>query len=228
MSQSEILGSPPRLPAASLMSLVLVLAGWCAGITVLSVGGVFDTPGGALPWPTVLALIVPPGAFGGLYLTLPRFRRFVLGLDTRTLILLHTWRMVGLGFLFLAAYGILPFAFAIPAGIGDALAAIGAVYLVATMKRPSVAADARWIRAWNGFGAADFAVAVGAGILTRSGNMGSVLGAVDSDPLGAFPLALIPAFVVPFYLVTHLVIYLQFRHGARPGAVGIATRMASC
>src|SRR5690349_11561570 len=47
------------------------------------------------------------------------FRKFLLSLSPRTLTLLHTWRVLGITFVALAAAGRLPAAFALPAGWGD-------------------------------------------------------------------------------------------------------------
>jgi hypothetical protein len=36
-------------------------------------------------------------------------------------------------------------------------------------------------------------------------------GAVPSDAMASFPLAMIPGFIVPFYVITHLIVFLHLR-----------------
>jgi hypothetical protein len=54
-------------------------------------------------------------------------------------------------------------------------------------------------------------VAVSMGVMTRSGEVLHSSGRVSSDIMGTFPLALIPGFAVPFYVITHLIIYARLK-----------------
>ena len=115
--------------------------------------------------------------------------------------------MLGLGFLFLYAYDVLPGLFAWLAGLGDAMAAVGATVIGIRLLRGDEVAKQSLLR-WNSYGLLDFLIAVTAGTVLRSSLLG---GAVTTDPLSSLPLSLIPTLVVPFYIITHLIIFLQLR-----------------
>lgn len=189
---------------------VAVFAGlmiWFALALALSLGGVFDTAAGPIPTTLLAGIALPLMAFGLLYRLSTGFRNTVLTVDIRALILLHSWRMLGLGFVFLYFYDILSGWFALPAGLGDAATAVAALFLgIALYNGKSIAR--KTIRAWNTFGLLDFVVAVTMGVLTRPG-MGIIDDTLTSAPMGEFPLALIPGFAVPFFIITHLIIHLK-------------------
>lgn len=196
---------------------VVVLIGlvWFLAALVLALSGAFDAGAGERPLAILAAIILPVAAFGLAYARIEAFRAWVLALDIRHLILLHSWRMIGIGFVFLYFHGQLPALFALPAGLGDAMAAIGALWLgIALYERPAAVTHRR-ILMWNSFGLIDFVVAVSMGVLTRTGEIFHIGGAAGSEIMGAFPLALIPGFAVPFYVLTHLIIFLQLRHKSR-------------
>lgn len=58
----------------------------------------------------------------------------------------------------------------------------------------------------------DFAVAILVGTLSLSGGVLHVDGTPTSQAFGQLPLALIPAFAVPLFAITHLIVLLQLRH----------------
>jgi len=129
----------------------------------------------------------------------------------RQLILLHSWRMVGIGFVFLYFYDRLPALFALPAGLGDAMAAMGALFIGIALYEHTATVSPKRVYLWNMFGLIDFVVAVSMGVMTRTGEVLSFSGQVSSDIMGSFPLALIPGFAVPFYVITHLIIFAQLK-----------------
>lgn len=198
-------------PAAArgLARLAWLLAAWFAVILWLSLAGVYRTPAGPPPWPTILSVVVPLAAFGGLYASHAGFRSFALGFDLRILVLLHATRTVGLGFVFLYFHDLLPAIFALPAGVGDALAAFGALALGIALYRGPVAKG--WVAAWNGYGLADFIVALSIGIAVSQPGLAALAGGVSMAPMQSFPVGMIPAFFVPFYIITHIIIALQLR-----------------
>lgn len=210
MSQAQLSTVPSHAPTALAPWLLAGIGAWFLVILTASLAGVFASPAESFPWPIVSALALPLVLFTLLYRIFPRFEAFILDLDPRPLVLIHSFRMVGLGFLLLSAYGVLPLVFAVPAGGGDALAALGAL-LVGIALYSTAGVSRRLVVAWNGFGLADFAVAVGVGILSRSNGVLHFSGSAPSDAMGTFPLALIPAFAVPLYLITHVIILLQLR-----------------
>ena len=160
-----------------------------------------------------LGLSLPALTFGPLllawlsYRRAPRVRRLVEQVDLRSLVALHATRTVGLGFLFLAGFGVLPGVFAWPAGLGDAISAVGALGIVLVWLNGRTVSR-RTLLWWNAFGLADFLVAVTIGTLARSIALG---GGTNTDAMGSLPLVLFPAFVVPFFAITHLAVLAKVR-----------------
>ena len=184
-------------------SWFLLLLGWVVGTIVLAASGMLATNDILMP----VLVFAPVVGFVLAYQTRPTFRSYVLSLDTGLLVILHSWRMLGLGFLFLYAYNVLPGLFAWLAGLGDAMAAVGATVIGIKLLRGSEVSKQSLLR-WNSYGLLDFLIAVTAGTVLRSSLFG---GAVTTDPLSSLPLSLIPTLVVPFYIITHLIIFLQLR-----------------
>lgn len=199
-----------ELPRPNHVATLLVVLVWFAGVFVLASQNIFNAPAGQPPLNILLSLVIPIVAFTITYSMSPRFKNYVLSIDMRHLILLHSWRMLGFGFVFLYFYDVLPALFAYPAGIGDAMAATFAVFLAITMYQDKNIAK-KWIYRWNTFGLLDFVIAVSLGIMSRTGNIGQLEGHVASDAMGVLPLVMIPTFIVPFYIITHIIIYLQLR-----------------
>jgi hypothetical protein len=208
MSQVASVRPFSAVPASVGPWLLALGAVWFLAVLGLGLAEAFATPAGSLPWALLLAVLTPVALFGALYSAVPAVRSFVLGLDVRWLVLIHTWRFVGLMFLVLYSYGVLPLVFAAPAGIGDALAAAGALVLSAALFSAR-GASRRAVLAWNTFGVVDFVVAVSTGGL--AGTLLAEWSPVSTDVMAVFPLVLIPGFLVPLFTITHLVIYAQLR-----------------
>jgi hypothetical protein len=115
---------------------------------------------------------------------------------------IHPARII-VGALFIAAWyqGLLPAIFALVAGSGEIL-----VGLLALRVRQMILRRRRLPRktilAWNCFGTADFIIAAAAASL--AGYFGAAATALEQ-----FPFALVPGFLVPIALMTHIVV---FRH----------------
>jgi hypothetical protein len=190
-----------------LRSGALLVIAWLLGVVLLSASGLLAHGDGwlRLLMPALIAL--PVAAFAIAWRNSDAFRRRVLALDTGVLVMLHSWRMVGLGFLFLYAHDVLPGLFAGLAGVGDMLAATGAMVIgTLLLKGKTVSRQALW--RWNTFGLLDFVIAIVVGTSLRSVYLG---GAVNTDAMALLPLSLVPTVVVPLYIITHVMIYLQLR-----------------
>ena len=197
----------PRQPALAVHALLLT---WFGVVLALSLDGALESSPGHPPWPVLAAVLLPLAVFGAAYTLLEPVRAYVQALDLRVLVLLHTFRMLGVAFLLLAAFDVLPLEFALPAGVGDAVVAVAALALgVALYSATGV--HRRLVQAWNTFGLADFVVAVCMGVLSRSDGLLQLDAAVSSDAMGSFPLALVPAFAVPFFVITHVIVFIQLR-----------------
>lgn len=177
--------------------VVIVLLIWCMSAVLLGVLGVL----GSLrpPFPQVIL-------FGLVALLLiaygssTEFRRWISSIPLEWLISVHLVRFVGFYFLWLYEQRQLPFAFAVPGGWGDILVATGALILL--VLRPG----SRMIyQVWNALGFADILFVVGTA--TR-------LALADSASMAAllrFPLSLLPTFIVPLIIFTHVVIFLRLK-----------------
>jgi hypothetical protein len=113
---------------------------------------------------------------------------------------LHIVRMVGVVFLAMFFRGDLPFSVGVAGGIGDILAALGAIALVWQPVPPR-----SWIAAWNVFGLTDI---VGVVI--------SVFQAGLRDPavvahIRQFPLSLLPTYFVPLIIASHVILFARLR-----------------
>ncbi|MFN0303811.1 MAG: hypothetical protein ACKVQU_26045 [Burkholderiales bacterium] len=197
--------------SAAARRLAFGIAIWFLACLAASFSNLFSVRENGIPWPIGLAVALPVCTFLLFYAAMPNFRNLVLALDLRLLVLVHTWRFVGVSFLFLAAHGVLPMAFAIPAGVGDAMVAVGALFIgMALYSREGISWHA--LLAWNTAGLLDFVVTVGIGMSARSGGILHAVGSVPTDAMEIFPLSLIPGFFVPLFIITHLIVFLKVRH----------------
>jgi hypothetical protein len=189
----------------------VICLGWFVTVLGAVLSGGFSASEGQRPVAILMAVTMSVITYAIAYYRIRAFREWVLSLDLRLLILLHSWRMVGAGFVFLYFYDRLPALFALPAGLGDAMTAIGAVFIGITLYERASTVSPERVYLWNAFGLFDFVVAVSMGVMTRTGEVLHFSGQVSSDIMGTFPLALIPGFAVPFYVITHLIIHAQLK-----------------
>ena len=102
----------------TVMRIVLLLCMvWFITVLLAALSGGFEMAVGEPPAAILFAVIAPVVMFAVSYMTISVFRDWVLMLDMRQRILLHSWRMVGIGFVFLYFlyfYGQLPALFPCP------------------------------------------------------------------------------------------------------------------
>ncbi len=137
----------------------------------------------------------------------PFVRAWVGDLPLPFLIGLHLTRFVGFYFLLLCKNGVLPEAFALPAGIGDILVAAGAVVLLVI---PQFVRSRRIVLAWNLIGLLDIVFVISSALR---------LGLHDwtaMSPLRELPLSLLPTFLVPLIIVSHFLILVRLREARFP------------
>jgi hypothetical protein len=181
-----------------------ILALWFAVVLLLGAEGNFARPAGSPPLPILLGAVIPIIAFLIAYFSSSAFRAFVLDSDLRFGAAVQGWRVAGLGFLALYAYGVLPGRFAIPAGLGDIAIGVTAPWIVLTLiRRPSFARSGLFA-GWQILGIRDLVVALGTGALSSWFPSG-----VTTAPMARLPLLLIPAYLVPLFVMFHLAALLQ-------------------
>lgn len=199
----------------TIRSLVIaVLAAWFALALYLVLAGHLASPPGAPPILVVMAAGIPPVLFLILCRVSASLRNFVLDIDLRFLVAVQGWRVLGGVFLVLMIFGILPGQFALPAGLGDVAIGVTAPWiLLALVRRPQFATSGTFL-AWNLLGILDLVAALAAGGLA-SGAVPGFAGQVTTAPMAVWPLAMIPGFLVPLFIILHSIAIMQSRRLAR-------------
>ena len=138
------------------------------------------------------------------------WRTWADALPLRGLVLLHVTRFVGFYFIWLYRRGELPYAFAVPGGLGDI--AVATLALVAALAPFAPATRLRAITICNVVGLIDIAMVV----MTAAR-----LGLADPSSMRALtylPLSLLPTLLVPLIIATHVLIFARLRR-LSPGDV---------
>jgi hypothetical protein len=119
---------------------------------------------------------------------------------------LQVWRIEGVVFLVLLWLGQLPALFAAPAGIGDLLIGVTAPWMARNVFSPVSGSRRRGLAVvWNLLGLADLVLAISLGTTTNPGRLWLFVTAPTSELMAAFPMAIIPTFLVPLSIGLHLV-----------------------
>lgn len=140
------------------------------------------------------------------------FRTWVDQLDLRILVGLHLIRFVGIYFLVLHKRGELPGRFAVTAGWGDIIVAVGALALLVL---PPLLKSSKAVFLWNTLGLADILLVV----TTAAG-----ISFVDRESMSALtrlPLSFLPTMVVPLIITTHVVVMIRILRRAERRAVSV-------
>ena len=200
-------GAPQGAPRTRLAAGV---AAWFLAAASLGALGVFSSP--VLP-PTVavaIAVILPIVIGAG---AVARSRG--LGLPLTALIGLNAGRMVGIAFLLLYSAGRLPYSFSHSAGIGDIAVSVLSFPVMWAVRNQ--VAGWRWLAgAWNLLGMTDLIVAVALGAGSAVGSpLRFVFESPGSNQIATLPWVLVPAFFVPFYLLTHIAVFAKIVETAR-------------
>ena len=156
------------------------------------------------------AIIAPPLALVVALMASPTLRRIVMNLSPEWLIGIQTLRVMGGVFVLLWADGAIPWEFALPAGIGDVAVGLMAMFTLNRLRNGSVTAQA-WVRRTNIAGLTDFAIAIGAGLLSAPGIAQLLAADRPNELINLYPLVLIPVFAVPVFLAVHILSIRQSR-----------------
>jgi hypothetical protein len=164
-----------------------------------------------------LFAVVPPALAIAWFARSPALRAVLASVPIPALIGVQAYRLIGAVFLVLLARGAVPAHFALPAGWGDVAVGLAAPLVALALARGARGGTALGL-AWNTFGLADLAVAVGMGTGLLVPLLAPELGRVPpSAAMGVFPLILVPAFAVPVSVLLHL---LTLGRLARQAAAG--------
>lgn len=207
------------MPLSPVQKLTAVaLAGlWIGFAIALSSTGIYAVTSTPVPAIGVIAGL-PLLAAGLAVLWSARAREALLALPLPLLVGLNTMRIFGALFLLLAAEGRLSGPFPQSAGWGDVIVGLTAIPLTIAIAR-SPKGNRGALLAWNLFGTLDLVAAVTLGIMSAPGSPLQLLGGtVGSTAVTALPWSNIPSLLVPFYLITHGVIFARLARANRVAA----------
>ena len=188
-----------RAPTAG--ALLALLAWFVAALLIGASGALARLP---VPPPAVagaitLALLI-------LTATSATVRMHIRSFGLRSFVAFHVTRVAaGAYFLFLYGRGALPAEFALPAGWGDIAVGVAAAVLALSCIPMRSSWQQIAVLGWNAFGLIDilFVLSTGIRLFLR-----------DPDIMAMFarlPLALLPTFIVPIVLVTHVLVFIWWR-----------------
>jgi len=175
-------------------SVLLILAAWLCLASGVGVAGWLERANASviagIVWiMTALALLA--------CWKVPTLQGWARTVELRWLVLLHLARFVGFYFFLLCSRGELPFAFAAPAGWGDIVVAALAVLLLAL----SGARNWNMLVIWNTIGLTDILFVVLTALRLGLEDWRSM------HALREWPLSLLPTFLVPLIIVSHVLIF---------------------
>ena len=157
---------------------------------------------------------VVPGLVFGLaallllnYFRVAALRVWVDALSLRTLVLLHVTRFVGVYFLFLYQRGELPHDFAVPGGIGDIVVATFALPVALAPWEPAF--RRRVTNIWNVVGFMDILLVAATAARLNFADPSQM------RVLTSLPLSLLPTFLVPLIIASHVVIFVRLAREQR-------------
>lgn len=135
------------------------------------------------------------------YFAVRAVRTWVDQIDLRSLTLIHLTRFVGIYFLVLYSRGQLPYAFAVPGGLGDIVVATlvpFVVFLPLGYERRQ-----RLLTIWNVVGFVDIMLVVVTAIRLNLEDP------VQMRALRLLPLSLLPTLLVPIIIATHVIMFVR-------------------
>jgi hypothetical protein len=144
------------------------------------------------------------------------FQRAIEAVPQQWIVSVQLFRAEGAIFLILYAVHRPPGVFAWPAGLGDVIVGllapvVGLAYAYSPRHATAL------LRAWNLFGIGDLLVVVATGFLTSSSRFQMLAMSSPNVLISAFPLVMIPAFLVPLAVLLHLASLRKLRQTETPG-----------
>jgi hypothetical protein len=182
----------------------VLLVVWFVGVFSASALQLFENQSNRFGLGVAVAALAPLIVFSLWFAASGGFRNFSLSLNPKILTSVQVWRIVGFTFLLLQARNVLPAIFALPAGYGDMF--IGATAGFVAWKLADPAHRGSFIF-WQALGILDLILAV---------SFGTTAGLIDPQgpsmaAMTVLPLSLIPTFLVPLFIMLHVICIAQAR-----------------
>jgi hypothetical protein len=202
-----ILASP--VPAGAARRLAIGTGVWFAVVAALAALGLFSAAS-RIGTPAIgVAVLAPVLALALGAARHATVRRLALGIPLTALVAVNVGRVLGAFFVVLLAEGRLPRTFATSAGWGDIAVAVLAVPVALAVHRRAAGWRALTL-AWNSLGLLDLVAAIALGVGSAPGSpLRFVYEGPESSTMGTLPWLLVPGFLVPIYILTHLAIFVR-------------------
>jgi hypothetical protein len=194
----------------------VIAAGLWIGLAVALAGtGAYAVAASPVPVVGVMAAL-PVLAAALAALLSAKVRAALLALPLTLLVGLNVMRIEGLFFLLLAAQGKLSGPFPESAGWGDIIVGLSAVPLMLALAR-NANGHRGWLLIWNIVGTLDLVSALTLGIMSAPGAPFQQFGGtIGSTAIWSLPWSAIPTLLVPFYLITHGIIFAKLMRAREP------------
>jgi hypothetical protein len=184
--------------------LWVILTLWFVAIMALTQQGVFLRTAAGVPFLLAMAPVIPPLIYLLAYRYFTGLRAWVADLDLAWVVGAQSWRVIGMVFVMLWGLGELPVIFALTTGLGDLAVGIFAVTASLAVLRKRAGWQGR-VRMLVIVGMLDFVAAFGTAILSGEGFPLRLAGEVPPLLMQQLPMAMIPAFGVPFFIILHII-----------------------
>lgn len=205
-----LIGLAAIRPASKFIAFAIAVTWISLIVTIAALGGFATGVAGPFPAPVMAFLVL---VIAGLtaWMAWPAFRRAVRSIPMVGLVGINGVRVAGVFFLILHAEGRLAAPFSTSAGWGDIIAGGIAIPLAALMAWKGTVP--RWlVGSWNALGILDLITAIVLGALSAPGTPFRVFTeAPGTNAMGILPWVMIPAILVPLFLLTHLAIAVRLR-----------------
>ena len=185
-----------------------LLVGWFFAALLASWLGLYQGAPGRIPT-LEFGLLLPLIAGAVFYWTSPLLRRITAAAPQSLIVGVQFYRVLGVIFLVLLLDGSMPGVFAAPAGTGDV--AVGLLAPAVAWAFTRVRRSTGLVRAWNLLGLADLVVAVTTGFLSSPSPIQLFAFDNPNTLITAFPLVMIPVFLVPLAVLLHLASLAKLR-----------------
>jgi hypothetical protein len=197
----------------------VAIAGLWIGLAIALAGtGVYAATATPVPAIGVMAGL-PVVSAGVAALSFAKARAVLMALPLPLLTGLNAMRIFGGFFLLLAAQNRLSGPFPQSAGWGDVIVGVTAIPLMLAIAR-DIGGHRSALLAWNLFGALDLIAAVTLGVVSAPGSPLQLFGGtIGSAAVWTLPWSNIPTLLVPFYLITHGVIFAHLMRANRVATV---------